>query len=101
MRVLNCSYPLSNYISYTQYDVIVAVLLVVVSIYFLKLKLNKFAIAMIVIGGFANLINRQFINYGCVYDNINFFGLFYSNVYDLLLCTGIVGLAYDNYLRRQ
>lgn len=101
MGVLNCSYPLSNYISYSQYDVVVAILLVAVTIYFLKLKSNKFAIAMLVIGGTVNIINRQFINYGCVYDDINFFGLFYNNVYDLLICTGIVGLAYDNYLRRH
>ncbi len=101
MGVLNCSYPFSNYISYTQYDIIATVLLVVASVYFSKLKLNKLALTALIIGGAANLINRQFVNHGCVYDNINFFGLFKNNVYDLLVCTGIVGLAYDNYIRRQ
>lgn len=101
MGVLNCSYLLSNYLSYTQYDFVIAVLLVVASISFLRLKLNRPAILLLFVGGAANLISRQFINHGCVYDNINFFGLFHNNFYDLLVCAGIVGLVYDNYLRRQ
>lgn len=48
----------------------------------------KVSLLMMVSGGAGNLYER--IVYGGVRDNLNFFGLFYNNVWDYLIVGGVV-----------
>jgi len=48
----------------------------------------KVGLMMMIGGGSANLYQR--ILYGGVRDNLNFFGLFYNNIFDYLIVGGVV-----------
>ena len=84
----NCTLFLGNYtypvvlISYSLF------------LYFTKHYIkNKWYIlgnAMLLLGGMLNYIER--LTNGCVYDYINFFGLFMFNINDLLLTLGVIVL---------
>jgi lipoprotein signal peptidase len=53
--------------------------------------LGNIGFGFIIIGGLMNLF--QWSKYGCVKDFINFFGLFFFNFYDLMVCLGILLVA--------
>jgi signal peptidase II len=48
----------------------------------------RVGLMMMIGGGSANLYQR--ILYGGVRDNLNFFGLFYNNIFDYLIVGGVV-----------
>jgi len=87
----NYSYFLSDYINLNFYVLFSAILLVIITGYFLfidKVKgWGRVGPALIFAGGMLNLIERAFT--GCVKDYLNFFGLFYYNIFDVLVSLGL------------
>jgi lipoprotein signal peptidase len=53
-----------------------------------KTKLSYAGFLLTLVGGLANFFERYLT--GCVRDYINFFGLFYFNIFDLMVTLGIV-----------
>ena len=52
-----------------------------------KKKIYWLPLILIALGGFINLFQRFF--YGCIYDNLSFFGLFKYNIWDLIVVSGL------------
>lgn len=92
----NCTHYLSNFLSVTQYNLIVFVLLILFIISYLRFfgasKTNVLGLLFITLGGTLNLYERQV--FLCVRDYIDFFGLFYFNIYDALVTSGSIILIY-------
>lgn len=61
----------------------------------IKLAMRLIPLLLIIMGGTANIIER--LRYRCVYDNLDFFGLFYCNYADLLISIGF-GLLIGYYI---
>jgi lipoprotein signal peptidase len=65
--------------------------LVLLLIFFVKMSrktiLSTAAFVIVVIGGVANL--RERLEYGCVQDYLDFFGLFHFNANDVLIILGL------------
>lgn len=69
----------------------VAFSLILLLIFFIKLNrktvLNTAAFVIVAMGGGANLWER--LEYGCVRDYLDFFGLFHFNANDVLIILGL------------
>jgi lipoprotein signal peptidase len=74
--------------------------LVGLTIYAVKMRelWGRIGIGMIIVGGAGNLTQR--LIYGGVVDNLNFFGLFYNNVWDYVIVVG-VGICLVQVFRRK
>lgn len=59
---------------------------------------GRVGVGLIILGGIGNLVSR--IIYGGVVDNLNFFGLFYNNVWDYLIFAGLLLYGYTYFVRR-
>lgn len=68
--------------------VIVGVLIVLM-IYAVKVRelIERIALLFMIAGGVGNTYMR--IRYGGVIDNLNFFGIFYNNIWDYLIVMGV------------
>jgi len=99
---LNCSYFLSNYINYDIFIILSFFILALLTVYFLFIERVKgwgrVGMVLILAGGTLNLLERA-IN-SCVKDYINFFGLFYYNVFDALVTLGLAIFIYF-YIRKH
>lgn len=75
--------------------ILVAFVLLGLVMYARKVKdvWGRVGVILIIIGGAGNLYSR--LVYGGVVDNLNFFGLFYNNVWDYLITVGIVIYIYS------
>jgi signal peptidase II len=73
-------------------NILIGVVIVVLVVYAVKVRelIVKLALGLMIIGGIGNLYQR--VMYGGVVDNLNFFGLFYNNVFDYLIVGGVVAL---------
>jgi lipoprotein signal peptidase len=94
--VLNCGYPLSNYLSSRQF-VFLGIFVLAATLYFLfpylvKRKLGIVAMFFLISGGTLNGAER--LATGCVKDYFNFFNLFHFNTADLLIDFGILLSVY-------
>jgi len=71
-------------------NVLIALVLIGLIVYAVKVRelIVKLALGLMVAGGMGNLYQR--LMYGGVVDNLNFFGLFYNNVFDYLIVGGAV-----------
>jgi lipoprotein signal peptidase len=71
-------------------NVLIALVLIGLIVYAVKVRelIVRLSLGLMVIGGSGNLYQR--IMYGGVVDNLNFFGLFYNNVFDYLIVGGVV-----------
>ena len=88
----NCSYFLSGILSKNFYIFFSFILLIGIQYYFLiidKVKgWGRVGLVLIFIGGASNLTER--VIFGCVKDYINFFDLFYYNVFDIFVTLGLI-----------
>ncbi|HLB52000.1 hypothetical protein A3B64_01790 [candidate division WWE3 bacterium RIFCSPLOWO2_01_FULL_37_24] len=103
----NCSFLSAN-IS-PQGQVILILLFLALVLVFLRNKINFknlkkkriyiVPLVLIALGGSVNLFQRFF--YGCVYDDLSFFGLFKYNIWDLLVVSGLllVFIKYEWYIK--
>lgn len=58
---------------------------------------GRVGIVMIIVGGGMNLVSR--IRYGGVVDNLDFFGLFYNNIWDYLIVAGLVVYVWNHFTK--
>ena len=74
-------------------NVLIALVLILLIVYAVKVRelIVKLALGLMITGGMGNLYQR--VMYGGVVDNLNFFGLFYNNVFDYLIVGGVVLIA--------
>lgn len=65
------------------------VVLVMLAVYAVKVRelWERIGLGLIIIGGAENLVGR--VVHGGVVDNLNFFGLFYNNVWDWIIGIGV------------
>ena len=54
---------------------------------------SRLGVTLIILGGVLNILER--VTTGCVRDYLNFFGLFRSNLFDLLVTSGAFLLIYE------
>ena len=91
MHRFNCQYFLSSFLTPIQFGYVSLFVLVVFMVVYLRAyKISKLSILgtlLLLAGGISNSFERM--KTGCVTDNINFFGLFYYNVFDLLIDAGL------------
>ena len=73
-------------------NILIGAVIVVLIFYALKVRelIVKIGLGLMITGGMGNLYLR--VMYGGVVDNLNFFGLFYNNVFDYLIVGGAVVL---------
>jgi lipoprotein signal peptidase len=94
-NVNNCRFFLSDFLNLNQFLLLSLLVLIVFSYFYIKEYkrelLGNIGFGFIIIGGLMNLF--QWSKYGCVKDFINFFGLFFFNFYDLMVCLGILLVA--------
>ncbi len=78
-------------------NVLIALVLIGLIVYAVKVRelIVRLSLGLMVIGGSGNLYQR--IMYGGVVDNLNFFGLFYNNVFDYLIVIGVIILLLSSY----
>lgn len=71
-------------------NILIGAVIVVLIFYALKVRelIVKIGLGLMITGGMGNLYLR--VMYGGVVDNLNFFGLFYNNVFDYLIVGGVV-----------
>ena len=62
-------------------------------------KRGRGGLALILIGGVANLMSR--VLYGGVVDNLSLAGVLYNNLADYLIFFGVVWYGYTHIVRRQ
>lgn len=76
-------------------NILIGVVIVALVIYALKMRelIGRLGLGLMIIGGLGNLYQR--VMYGGVVDNLNFFGLFYNNVFDYLIVGGAVVLIFE------
>lgn len=69
---------------------IIGFILVSLIVYAVKVRelIVRLGLGLMIVGGSGNLYER--IVYGGLRDNLNFFGLFYNNVWDYLIVGGVV-----------
>lgn len=94
--VLNCTYPLSKFLTVKQF-LLLGVFALAASLYFLfpylvKRKLGIIAMFLLLTGGLLNGVER--LVSGCVKDYFNFFNLFHFNLADLIIDAGILLSVY-------
>ena len=70
-------------------NVLIGVVIVFLIIYAVKVRelIVRLGLVLMIIGGMGNLYQR--VIYGGVVDNLDFFGLFYNNVFDYLIVGGV------------
>ena len=78
-------------------NILIGAVIVVLIVYALKVRelIVKIGLGLMIIGGMGNLYQR--VTYGGVVDNLNFFGLFYNNVFDYLIVIGAIILLLSSY----
>lgn len=78
---------------------IVGLLLVGMIVYAVNVRelWGRIGLGLIILGGAGNLGSR--LMYGGVVDNLNFFGLFYNNVWDWMIACGVIIYLTDNFRR--
>ncbi|MFZ2199579.1 MAG: signal peptidase II [Microgenomates group bacterium] len=71
-------------------NLIIGSVLIALMVYAVKVRelIVRLGLGLMIMGGAGNLYGR--IVYGGVRDNLNFFGLFYNNVWDYLIVGGAV-----------
>ncbi len=76
-------------------NILIGAVIVVLIFYALKVRelIVKIGLGLMITGGMGNLYLR--VMYGGVVDNLNFFGLFYNNVFDYLIVGGAVVYMYS------
>jgi signal peptidase II len=76
-------------------NILIGVVIVSLVIYAVKVRelIGRLGLGLMIIGGLGNLYQR--VMYGGVVDNLNFFGLFYNNVFDYLIVGGAVVLIFE------
>ena len=69
-------------------NVLIVFVLIGLIIYAVKVRelIVRIGLGLMIIGGMGNLYQR--VMYGGVVDNLDFFGLFYNNVFDYLIVGG-------------
>ena len=79
---------------------ILILLLLGLVIYAVKMRelWGRAGVVMIIVGGAMNLVSR--IKYGGVVDNLDFFGLFYNNIWDYLIGVGLAIMIYGEFRRK-
>jgi signal peptidase II len=55
---------------------------------------GRVGVGLMLLGGAGNMVSRVW--YGGVVDNLNFFGLFYNNVWDYLIFIGVGVYIWQN-----
>jgi len=66
------------------------ILLLALGIYAVKMRelWGRVGLTLIIVGGVGNLVSRYVS--GGVVDNWQFFGLFYNNIWDWIIATGVI-----------
>lgn len=74
-------------------NVLIVLVIIGLIVYAVKVRelIVRLGLGLMIIGGMGNLYQR--VMYGGVVDNLNFFGLFYNNVFDYLIVGGVVLIA--------
>ena len=94
-RFYNCRFFLYGIISLKIYLLLSFALFSALAITYLKgfsrSLIGNFGLFLIMFGGLMNLV--QWSKFGCVIDLVNFFGLFYFNIYDLMVTVGAFFIA--------
>lgn len=97
----NCNYPLSRFIPHDLYSLFSVVAILLFAFLYLrcfkKSVVTNGAFVLIVVGGLINTFERYFA--GCVADPLSFFGLFYFNIFDLMVSLGLVILFSGQFFR--
>lgn len=92
MSSLNCNFPFSDLISIRVYVVVSMLFLILFVFSYVKIarrsRVGDLGVFLIVVGALANAFERFYS--GCVLDNLDFFGLFFFNIQDFLVTTGII-----------
>lgn len=80
--------------------VLLGIILLALIIYALKMRelWGRIGVGLIVLGGTGNLVSR--LMNGGVVDNLNFFGLFYNNMWDWMIGVGVVVYVFHVYKGR-
>lgn len=90
-RFYNCRFFLHDFLSLKLFLILSFALLSAFAITYLRgLKrslIGNAGLFLIMFGGLMNLM--QWAKFGCVIDFINFFGLLYFNIYDLMITIGV------------
>jgi len=78
-------------------NVLIALVLIGLIVYAVKVRelIVRLGLGLMIIGGMGNLYQR--VMYGGVVDNLNFFGLFYNNVFDYLIVSGVIILLFSSH----
>ena len=91
-EIYNCNYLFSKIISLELFVTISVLITIIFSYIYLKYYrgniFGDIGFFLIILGGAFNL--SSWLLKGCVKDFINFFGLFYFNIYDLMVTTGVI-----------
>jgi lipoprotein signal peptidase len=88
---LNCNYPFGQIIELKHYVFLAVLLLVLVCFFYLRKvkrsRLGDVGLTLVVAGSMVNIY--EWVRIGCVRDYINFAGLFYNNIQDIVIVIGI------------
>lgn len=99
MISLNCDFIFSGLLNSGQFSILAFCLVIAFVLAFLKntarSRVGKLGIFLLVTGSTAISFERY--RNGCVADYLNFFNLFYFNLQDLLITTGIILIAWTIY----
>jgi lipoprotein signal peptidase len=94
-RFYNCRFFLTGFLSLNIFLILSFALLAAFAITYLRgfkrSLVGNFGLFLVMFGGLMNLV--QWAKFGCVIDFINFFGLFYFNIYDLMITVGAFFIA--------
>ena len=105
MPIYNCRFLFSAYTHYSLFNLVCLVILAIWEVVYLRFvdkgRLTTFSNVLLLFGALGNVISRQYVTPGCVLDNLNFFGLFKFNVADAAVSTGVVGLIYSLYFKKD
>ena len=78
-------------------NVLIALVLIGLIVYAVKVRelIVRLGLGLMIAGGMGNLCQR--VMYGGVVDNLNFFGLFYNNVFDYLIVSGVIIFLFSSH----
>jgi lipoprotein signal peptidase len=102
MNKLNCDFIFSRFLGVEEFVILGFLVAVFFTILYFKFiqrsRAGDTGLIIFLVGTGGNLVER--ISFGCVGDHINFFGIFYFNVWDLLVSLGIILIGWAIWKRK-
>lgn len=87
----NCDFFLSQFLNLDIFILICCILVVLFLLFYFRNsnrnKTSDIGVLLVMIGGLLNTVER--LRSGCVRDYLNFFDIFYFNIWDLLVTVGV------------